>query len=133
MKKPLKVKRSVKLKRNRKTYGQGRLAMKRSMKGLFVILAIVVSLVALQAVWAEKGPDCNTSVSGEVSDVLLDDNAIEVDGETVYGIPLKWVTIEVGDSVGIIAHECPDTGRLMACYLTVNDGQIIELRPRTLK
>ena len=105
--------------------------MKRSMKGLFVILAIVVSLVAVQAVWTRGGPDCTTYVEGEVSEVLDDSNAIEVGDTTVYGIPLPWVDIEVGDSAVIIAHECPDSGRLMACFLTVNGGDVIDLRPRS--
>jgi len=107
--------------------------MKIIIKKLFVILAIVANFVAVQAVWAEKGPkgpDCTTVVSGEVSEVLVYDNAIVVDEEIiVYGIPLPWVDIKVSDSVVINAHECPDTGKLMACYLTVNN-ELIELRPR---
>jgi len=106
--------------------------MKISSRKMFVLLVVIISLVAVQAVWAKGGPDCTTVVGGTVSKVLVDDNAIVVDGETVYGIPLPWVDIEIDDLVVINAHECPDTGRLMACYLTVN-GTLIELRPRAPK
>lgn len=106
--------------------------MKISSRKMFVLLVVIISLVAVQAVWAKGGPDCTTVVDGTVSKVLVDDNAIVVDGETVYGIPLPWVDIEIDDLVVINAHECPDTGRLMACYLTVN-GTLIELRPRAPK
>jgi hypothetical protein len=106
--------------------------MKISSRKMFVLLVVIISLVAVQAVWAKGGPDCTTVVGGTVSQVLVDDNAIVVDGETVYGIPLPWVDIEIDDLVLINAHECPDTGRLMACYLTVN-GTLIELRPRAPK
>jgi len=111
--------------------------MKSSIKGLFVILAIVMSFFAIQAVWAGKGqygPDCTTFVEGTVSEILVDDNAIKFEDDTVvYGIPLPWVDIDEGDLVVINAHECPDTGKLMACYLTVNGGDVIELRPRYSK
>ena len=106
--------------------------MKISSRKMFVLLVVIISLVAVQAVWAKGGPDCTTVVEGKVSEVLVDDNAIVVDVETVYGIPLPWVDIEIHDLVVINAHECPDTGRLMACYLTVN-GTLIELRPRAPK
>ena len=106
--------------------------MKISSRKMFVLLVVIISLVAVQAVWAKGGPDCTTVVDGTVSKVLVDDNAIVVGDETVYGIPLPWVEINEGDSVVINVHECPYTGRLMACYLTVND-KLIELRPRAPK
>jgi hypothetical protein len=108
--------------------------MKSSMKGLFVILAIVMSLVAVQTLWAKGGLDCTTVVKGNVSEIWDDFNAIIVeDDKTVYGIPLPWLDIKVGDDVLINAHECPDTGKLMACYLTINEGEVIDLRPRGRK
>ena len=112
--------------------------MKSSTKTLFVLLAIVMCFVTVQAVWALKGPGCITVVSGVVSEILLDENAIVVGDDTIYGVPVdEWnLDIEVGDSVVINVHVCLDTGRLVACYVTVYDGEIkeiIDLRPRSTK
>jgi len=108
--------------------------MKSSMKKLFVILAIVMSLVAVQTLWAKGGLDCTTVVEGNVSQIQNVYNAIVVDEiTTVFGIPLPWLDIEVDDDVVINAHACPDTGKLMACYLTINGGEVIDLRPRGRK
>ena len=101
--------------------------MKSSAKGLFVILVIVMSFVAVQAVWA-AGANCTEVVTGEVTDVL--EHSVVVDGQTVYGIPTIWVDINAGDNVVINAFLSPDD-KLVACYLTINGGPVIELRVRT--
>lgn len=98
--------------------------MKSSTKGLFVILVIVMSFVAVQAVWA-GGSNCTAVVTGEVTDVL--EHSVVVDGyQIVYGI-LPWVDINEGDDVVINAFVTPD-GKFVACYLTINGGEVIELR-----
>jgi hypothetical protein len=105
--------------------------MKSSIKKMFVVLAVVMSFVAVQAVWA-VGPDCTEVVTGTVSDVLVDNHAVVVEGDqTVYGIPLIWVNINEGDLVVINAFVSPD-GNFVACYLTIN-GTLVELRPRAPK
>jgi hypothetical protein len=106
--------------------------MKISIKKLFVLLAVVMSFVAIQAVWAGKGPGmvCDVPVEGTIAvdGIDYDNNAITVcnnsaDCVTVYGIPLAYLTyklkieLKVGDNVEIKAHECPSTGKLMACEL----------------
>ena len=100
--------------------------MKSSIKGLFVILAIVMSFVAVQAVWA-GGPSCTTVVAGTVDEILVDEHTIVVGDDTVYGIPLPWVDIEINDQVVINAFVSLE-GNIVACYLTIN-GTLIELRP----
>ncbi|MGA1869590.1 MAG: hypothetical protein ACMUJM_13720 [bacterium] len=109
--------------------------MKSSMKGFCVILAIIMSFVAVQAVWALNGPDCATEVSGIVTEVWSEYNAIVVDDTVVvYGIPLPWIAIEIGNSVEINAHQCPETYKLMACELKIIDtGTEVNLRPRGSK
>ena len=98
--------------------------MKSSTKGLFGILVIVMSFVAVQAVWA-GGSNCTEVVAGEVTDVL--EHSVVVDGyQIVYGIP-TWVDINEGDYVVINAFVSPD-GKFVACYLTINGGEVIELR-----
>ncbi|UCF83582.1 MAG: hypothetical protein JSV50_20835 [Desulfobacteraceae bacterium] len=109
--------------------------MKSSIKTLFVLLAIVMSFVTVQAVLAERGLECDEVVRGEVTDIRHVENAIVVDGDTVvYGIPVEeWdLDIEIKDSIVINANMCLD-GKLVACYLTVNGGDIIDLRPRSIK
>ena len=99
--------------------------MKSSTKGLFGILVIVISFVAVQAVWA-GGSNCTEVVTGEVTDVL--EHAVVVDGnQIVYGISTVWVDINVGDDVVINAFVTPDS-KFVACYLTINGGEVIELR-----
>ena len=110
--------------------------MKISIRKMVVLLAIVLSLVAVQAVWAKT---CNVTVSGTVDSIDYDANAITitvdetVDGTTVYGIPLAYlanklkIVIEVDDNVVITAYQCPSTGKLSACTLSVNGGNVIYL------
>jgi len=89
-----------------------------------------MSFVAVQAVWA-VGSNCTEVVSGEVTDVL--EHSVVVDGsQTVYGIPTIWVDINEGDYVVINAFVSPED-KLVACYLTINGGEVIELRVRTPK
>ena len=109
--------------------------MKSSTKTLLVLLVVVMSFVTAQAVWAERGLQCNEVVSGTVTEILHFENAIVVDYDTVvYGIPVEeWdLAINTDDSIVINANMCLD-GKLVACYLTVNGGAIIELRPRSVK
>jgi len=109
--------------------------MKHSIKGLFVILAIVMSLGTVPAVFAGQGPGlvspiCTDVVAGEVT--ALDDSihAIVVDDETtIGGVPLTWIDVNVGDKVTVNCFVSPD-GKYVACYLTINGGPAIELRPR---
>ena len=102
--------------------------MKSSTKGLFVILVIVMSFVAVQAVWA-GGSNCTEVVTGEVTDVY--EHSVVVDGnQIVYGISTVWVDINVGDDVVINAFVTPD-GKFVACYLTINGGEVIDLRGTT--
>ena len=105
--------------------------MKISMKKIFLLLAIVLSLTAAQAVWSRT---CNVTVSGEVTAINDAENAIVVGETTVYGIPFDYLAnklnmvIEEGDYVVVTAFECPSTGRISACTLEVNnDGVVINL------
>jgi translation initiation factor IF-1 len=135
MRKALKVKRSVKQKRNRKTYGQGRLAMKRSMKGLFVILAIVVSLVAVQSVCAETVEGKIDSITIRPPTIVVED-ASEVLTE-ISGVRYNYlcneynICLEEGDVVSIeyYEYECSNgTIIFKACKITVDDVTVA-LRP----
>lgn len=111
--------------------------MKISIRKMLVLLAIVLSLTVVQAVWAR---DCNVTVSGDVTAIYDLDNAIEVGETIVYGIPLDYlanklkIVLEVDDYVVITAHQCPLTDKLSACTLKVNVDDVINLRgPRNTK
>jgi hypothetical protein len=114
--------------------------MKRSMKGLFVILAIVMSLVAVQSVCAE-------TVIGTIDSISTEQprNMIVVDGTEVYGMRISYLANQYGivlqelmeqDTTVIIdAYEviCLDgSTKLMACRLTVlyedNNTDTVDLR-----
>ncbi len=100
--------------------------MKISIRKMFVLLAIVMSVVAVPAVWAI---DCSTVVEGVVTEIT-ETGAITVDYETtVYGVPVDWGIVAEKDNVVINAYET-NKDKLIACYLTVNGGAVIELRPR---
>ena len=109
--------------------------MKRSKVTLFVLLVIVMSLGTVPAVFAGQGlgsvgPSCTEVVAGTVT--ALDDSihAIVVDDDTtIGGVPFTWIDIKVGDSVVVNCFVSPE-GKYVACYLTINDGDLIELRPR---
>ena len=109
--------------------------MKSSIKTLFVILAIVMSFVAVQAVSAGTGPSgpipiCSESVEGVATMVEGLDaiDVVDVNGEitTINGIP-AWLYLD-GMVVVVFYFESPD-GKYVACYLTV-DNTTIYLRGR---
>jgi hypothetical protein len=106
-----------------------RISMKGSVRTLFVVLAVLMSFTIAQA----QGLDCDDQVvSGIVTDIT-ETGVITIDTDngdiTVYGVPADWEIVKVDDSVVINAHETNDD-KLIACYLTVNGGDVIELRPR---
>ncbi|UCG79951.1 MAG: hypothetical protein JSV60_08235 [Desulfobacterales bacterium] len=76
-----------------------------------------------------QGLNCNEVVSGEVTEITAT-GAITVDYDIiVYGVPADWEIVAENDEVVINAHKTSDD-KLIACYLTVNGGSPIELRPR---
>lgn len=111
--------------------------MKSSAKGLFVIVLIVMSFVAVPVVFAGTGPGynrpgsedppdhpdydpCTTVVAGAVTWVSTVDGVIEVDNDIIVnGLPL-WLNIQAGDEVVINCRISPD-GNYVACYLESND------------
>jgi hypothetical protein len=110
--------------------------MKRSMKGLFVILAIVMSLVAVQSVCAE-------TVIGTIDSISTEQprNMIVVDGTEVYGMRISYLAnqygidlqelMDLGTPVSIDAYEVLclyGSTKLMACRLTVLGGETVDLR-----
>lgn len=121
--------------------------MKCSIKKFLVVSTLIASFVTAQGVWAKEDLDCGTFVSGVVCEINYELNAIEVcatcpdqDCSTVYGIPLayieKWdLAIDLDNlvdmEVDINAHECPLTGKLMACDLTTG-GEDFEFRQGAL-
>ncbi|RJX33392.1 MAG: hypothetical protein C4531_05370 [Desulfurivibrio sp.] len=122
--------------------------MKGSISKILGVLALGASLVVAQSGWS-KGvtDDCTTLVAGEICSIDYDANAINVSADcedpdtavtTVFGIPLdyleKWDVLGVveGLDVTINAHACPTTGKLMACDITPEDGDLIELRQGAL-
>ena len=108
--------------------------MKRSKVTLFVLLAIVMSLGTVPAVFAgqgrgPEGPSCTAVVEGEVTSLDESIHAIVVDDETtIGGVPFTWIDVNVGDTVVVNCFVSLE-GKYVACYLTINDGQVIELRP----
>lgn len=105
--------------------------MKSSIKTLFVVLAIVMSFVAVQAVWAKGGGSdaCTVVVAGDVTYVDIDSGMIKVGDITIYGIPL-WLEIDKEDQVVVNCFESPK-GNYVACYLMVN-GELTDLRRNAL-
>jgi hypothetical protein len=103
--------------------------MKKSMFGLVACLALVLSLVVAQGVWAGS---CNVTVSGEVT-AIYNDTTIEVGEAIVYGVPLTYLAKKLGialketDYVVVTASPCPNTGQLSACTIAVNGGATITL------
>jgi hypothetical protein len=99
--------------------------MKISIRKMLVLLAIVLSVISIQSVWAS----CDVSVIGVVTEITYDSNSIKVlDANgltTVYGIPLTYLAnkgiVILGAEVEITASECPNgTDKLSACTLSVN-------------
>jgi len=105
-----------------------------------VFLAVTVVFFTGQALWAQ-GPTCELEISGSITGFIDDENAIVVadgspEGVTVYGIPLnylkKWDVVKIDDviSVDIDAHQCPVNGKIMACEISFDEGEPLDLRPR---
>lgn len=102
--------------------------MKSSIKVLFVILAIIVSIVAVQSVCAE-------TVTGSVEGVITSISntkpyKIEVEGLEISGVRYNFlcnqynICLETGNTVIIDYYEfeCPnDDIKLMAYSITVGD------------
>lgn len=113
--------------------------MRNSVKKVLVLLAVVMSLFAVQSAWAKCPSTCDITVTGTVSAINYDENSITVGQTTVYGIPFsyvaKWLGLElsVDSSVTITAKQCPSTGKLMACTLSVDGSDPITLRQGSLK
>ena len=114
--------------------------MKNSIKGLVVILAIVMSLVAVQGVCAAEP----FTVEGEITKISTHPNMIVVDDDTeVYGIRFNFlsnkhdINLSVNQRVivKVYEYECSDgTTMLKACEITVpvgdqEDPEPISLRP----
>ena len=112
--------------------------MKISVKGLFVILSIVMSLFVVQSVCAET---VTGSVTGVIQSISTDPNMIvvldeETDSETeVYGVKFDYLCnhyktcIVTGDTVTIDYYEfyCrkDDTFKNMASSITVGDLTVV--------
>lgn len=106
--------------------------MKSTIWKLFVTLAIVMSFIAVQAVWAGTGPSgyvplCSERVAGEVTMVAGDEIVVE-DTYTIHGIP-DWLVIEEGYYVEVICFVSPD-GYYVACDVMIEDEDEEELRRR---
>ncbi len=113
--------------------------MKISVQSLFILFAVVMSLIAVQPVLAKCPSTCNLTIEGTVTAVNTEENSITVGETTVYGIPFaylaKWLGTELGidSTVVITAKQCPYTGRIMACTLSVDGSDTINLRQGSLK
>jgi len=99
--------------------------MKHSIKGLFVILAIIMSLVAVQGVCAET-----VTVEGMIDNISEKPNMIVVDGTEVYGVRYKYlcnqynICLEENMNVSIVCDVfvCSNgTSKNMATSITVDD------------
>jgi hypothetical protein len=122
--------------------------MKRSIKGLFVILAIVMSFVLVQGVWARENIVLTTfegTVTEDTSaadgrsiglDTYDDEN---FDGNTdvmIYGMGPSWYWDDEGvsypmegESLKIVASYCEILGEYVGVIVYDSDGNVlIELR-----
>ena len=98
--------------------------MKHSIKGLVVILAIIMSLVAVQGV-------CAGEVTGSIESISTNQPyKIEVDGKEISGVRYNYlcnqynICLEIGDIVTVEYYEfqCPNgTIKNMATSITVGD------------
>ncbi len=94
--------------------------MKNPIKKLCILLAMVMSFVVVQSVWAgQAGHECNGEVTGTISE-FLDNGVIVVEGETIgetiiYGVPdsLGLTGTEV-IKVTYFTTDCPEP-RNVAC------------------
>ena len=105
--------------------------MRSSIRTMFVLLAIVVSFVAVQSVWAAE----TYTVTGTIDTISTKPNKIVIDGIEVSGISFNrlanlGIDLEVDMEVSIDVYEflCSDgTIKLMAYSITV-DGDTVDLR-----
>ena len=100
--------------------------MKSSIKTLFVILAIVMSFVAVQSACAE-------TVTGEIKSFSIRPPTIVIGDTEVSGVRYNYlcnqyeICLQKGDTVSIeyYEYECSDgTIILKACKITVEDATI---------
>ena len=100
--------------------------MKRSIKGLIVILVIVMSFVAVQSVYAG-------AVTGKIDSISIRPPKIVIGETEVSGVRYNYlcnqynICLEEGDTVSIeyYEYECSDgTIILKACKIIVNDATI---------
>ena len=100
--------------------------MKRSIKGLIVILVIVMSFVAVQSVYAG-------AVTGKIDSISLRPPKIVIGETEVSGVRYNYlcnqynICLVEGDTVSIeyYEYECSDgTIILKACKIIVNDATI---------
>ncbi len=106
--------------------------MKNSIRTMFVVLAIVMSFVAVQAAQADM-------VTGTITAISTDPNMITVNNTDVYGIKFNYLenkhniflTVNTEVSVEVYEYYCPvyETTKLMACEITVGDNDKVALRP----
>lgn len=120
--------------------------MKSSMRTMFVVLAIVMSFVAVQAVWAGTiDPNDTITVEGTVksfhdptgivlTNATVDGEVLEDEDEEVFvgGIGPLWFWEDkspipaFGDTVSIEAYELvlsEDATTLIACSITLKDDE----------
>jgi len=108
--------------------------MKRSMKGFFVIMAIVMCLVAVQSVRAAV----TFTVEGTIEEISTRPNMIVInDGGDVlievFGVRFNYlakynIVLEIGDYVSIDVYEylcCDGTTKLKAYSVTVGDVTVV--------
>jgi hypothetical protein len=127
--------------------------MKSSIKKLLVLLVVVASFVATQAVWAGRPVDSAafSTVAGTITAVDEGARTIEVnDGTsstTIYCIPFNYllnqynIYLDTSDSVSVYVYEATlddTTVQNIAVSLTVSPGTVeettVDLRaPTTLK
>jgi hypothetical protein len=104
--------------------------MKISTRKIFLLLAIVLSLTTVQSVLATS---CNVAVSGDVTAMNYEENAITIGETIVYGIPFAYlanklgIEVNIGDYVNVTAFQCPSTGVISACTLSVDTSDVIYL------
>jgi len=100
--------------------------MKNSIKTMFVVLAIVMSFVAVQSVCAAE----TGTVTGTIDSISTKPNKVVVDGIEVSGIKFNYlcnqyaICLEEGDSVSIDYYEfeCSDGSiKNMAYSITVGE------------
>lgn len=125
--------------------------MKSSIKKLLVLLVVVASFVATQAVWAGRdiqGDLTFLDITGEIIGVDASSSTIDVEEEdgdqwTISCIPFNYLLSHYGidlaedDAVSVRVYErtfSETTVRYIAVTLTVEDGELILLRDEeTLK